>query len=444
MRKDKGLAFILLAGLFFMSLATGCTSGNDEEAKMPYHKEGNITVRLNILPVSTRLDLNSSVAEMIQSLRVIILDLDEGEVEENYYVKLNGLEAKPVANFQYFYTFVTKSGNKRLYLIANEESVEDISYKAPTGVTLPQELPDNLPELLNSYQPGDKEDPVAIGNIMNSLYFTPSYSADETGSIFIPYVSTYEEEIKEVQPTPGVVNELVEWTTYLVPVATKFTFTFNNYRESGVEIGGINMSYYHPDSYLFAHVGSDDITKTFNDETLYWVDWLAKVSEESGKITGSSQNGGFNTQYGWISDYEIPTDNYQSYVFVAPTDSFVVDGAQQPDNEDEDIIPTTVNVGPFYITESKNTLNPKTQTSSEAQIYSLTITLTDLNPAFLAPDFVNEPIVNLKSLFRNTSVIIRLNMTQGDVEVYAEVADWNREAVNGWLEKGDPPTGLPQ
>lgn len=449
MKKVTGFMIALLSGLFCIISATSCSGNQDENGVMDMdHKEGDIILHLNIFPLATRSYIDTPVTEMIQSLRVIIVDATHSLIEENYYVSLNGDEAnrvpKPVSNFQYYYTFTTSLGKKQLYLVANEETVEDIQYKQMDGVTLPQDLPSTLSGLLNSYESGMEIDLDDLSNVMNAIYFTPNYSPDynqPNNPIFLPYISTYEETIEEQVLKPGVVNDQIEWTTYLVPVATKFTFTFNNYRPSGVNVGGISMNYYHPDTYLFAHVGSIDLEKNFDGESLYWVDWLAKVAKASADYPGKNES--FNDNYGWISNYDIPnSNNYQEIIFLPGTSAFTVPGVGQPEDPDEEIIPETVSVGPFYLTESKNTLNPNTNQSSEDQLYFLTIPLEDMDEDSMAPDFEKVAIGNLHSLFRNTSVLIRLNMRVGKVEIYAEINDWDRQAVNGWVEKGDAPEGL--
>lgn len=425
---------ILVAAILF----TACHKNGD--ADITYPQDGNIKLIMSIVPLHTRSVSNSPVAEKISSLRIVVLNMDKSEIEANHYVALNGKEEKFTDNFQYFYTLSTTAGQKRFYLLANEGHVGEVAYKAASGVTLPADLGNNISTVLNSFSSGDGI--TDFINVMDAIYFTPSYEADN-GEIFIPYVSMYEETITPTPPTEY--NQAVELTTYLVPVATKFTFIFNNYRAAGIEVSGVSLDYRNTQNYLFAHVGSLDVTKKFQGDSYYWIDWLAKVSQAMADITGSSQNGSMNNTYGWISDYEMPGDQVQPRIFMAsgPDDTFIVPGAPQPENDDEEIIPQTVTIGPFFLGESKIMEPTVGDTSPERQLYHITIGLTDLTgDGSEAPDFTNVAIENLYSLFRNTNVVVTLNMRQGEVEIYAEVADWVRQDINGWLIKGDKPSGI--
>lgn len=440
---------IWFAALGLILSTTACSSDEKEYPDNGDMVQGNMKLVLNIHPLATRSITDQTVTEMIRSLRIIIIDSDSNEIEENKLVTLNGLEAKPVVNFQYFYTWITNTGNKRIILLANEESVSEIRYKPAEDVTLPAELPTDLSDLLDSYLPGEEADAETLYNILSSVYFTPDYEINDNSQIYLPYVATYEEEITKQVPDQNSdtwTQQPVEWTTYMVPVAAKFTFIFNNYREYPVNVNEITMRNGNLDNYLMAQVGGDDLYKVYDGTKYYWIDWLARVAQESADNTGSSENDAFNTANGWITDYEMPTDRSQEMIFMIAGDEeefgFAVPGAQIFNGEDGITVPTTVTAGPFYLPESQNYLNVNTGLLSTTQIYFLTIALQDTDPDAQTPVFENVGVPNLHSLFRDTSVLITLNFKSGDVEVYADVADWNQQAANGWLEKGDTPDFL--
>lgn len=440
----------LMAAMAMCLLGAGCSSDRDElTGDNELLPDGYMKLVLNIHPLATRSVTDLSVTERIQSLRIIIIDADEDVIEENKLVTLNnGIEAHAVENFQYFYTFVTHTGNKQLILLANEESIGAVSYNETPDMTLPADLPTDITDLLDSYPAGSEADASVLYNVLNAAYFSPDYTIDENSDIYLPYVALYEEEITE--PTPDqnsdtVTPQGIQWTTYMVPVAAKFTFIFNNFREHPVYVNEITLKNVNFDNYIMAHVGENDLYKNYDGEEYYWINWLAKVAQGSAGSTGS-QNAAFNTQYGWISDYEMPTSKSEEKTFMeaAPDEEFgfAVDGAQVFNPEEGEIVPSTVTAGPFYVPESMNYLNVATGQTSASQIYFLTIALADTEEGALVPTFENVAIPNLGALFRDTSVLITLNFKRGDVEVFAEVADWNTEAANGWLEKGDAPDFL--
>ena len=103
-------------------------------------------------------------------------------------------------------------------------------------------------------------------------------------------------------------------------------------------------------------------------------------------------------------------------------------------NENNGETPGTLNLGPFYVPESRNEITYEDAEKNKVteQQYRFTLKLDDTKTDATAPDF-DLVIENLKALFRNTHVIININMTEGDVKVYAEIQDWNHKYANGWV-----------
>ena len=382
---------------------------------------------LHISPVNIGEGNTGTITERIRTLRVIVLAQEKDSIEYN---KLITLEEKgfTASSFSYSMILPTVPGHKKLYFIANEESV-NINEES---VNIEGE--GKLSDWLDKFQPGtDKV--VDFETQIKGVYFSPEYTPDENGNIYLPYTSYY----GNLEAIEGA--EAKEITAYLVPVATKFIFNFTNSREKTVSVKGISLESINSDNYLFAQVGQIDSCKTFEEETdLYWVDWLAKVSKESQKHLGSSQNGSFNEKYGWISDYEMPSTEANKYVFVDEKEVLTIPGLTSDGTSD----PQTVTVGPFYVPESKYLLKKDDTTDDDAppsgeQVYYLTMGLEDTVDGKTAPDFTHVPIPNLRALFRNTYVIINVFMSQGDVKVYAEIQDWNHKKINGWVTEGQKP-----
>lgn len=435
MNKVFNNLFLVLLFLLAGNIMSSCSHSSDSPEENSSGKK-RAYLKFNISPVSTRAG-TSEYNEKIESLRIIIIDVGENIIECNHYVDLNDENSEPVfaSSLKYEYTWPTTPGTKKVYLFANEESVGTVSYEAKEGVTLPSDLDTSLESILNSDElnagPAD-----VYGDILESIYFSPSYTADTNGDYFLPYVSVYDNIVV------GNMAE-IEKEAYLVPVATKFTFNFVNMREYAINVKEISLYSANSSNFLFARVGSDDFTKTLPEETteLYWVDWLAEVSKLSQQNGGYSQNVNFNEKYGWITQYDLPaSEPLPTQQFFVVGDSWfpvygVLDNVESTDNE----TPGKYTAGPFYLPESRNFLNPNDNTSTDDQAYYLTMVLEETAEYKEAPTFEKVKIPNLKALFRNTNVIINITMEQGTIDVYAQIADWTLKSINGYLIEGNVP-----
>ena len=442
---------------------------------------------LHISPVNTRADASTDgVTEKIKSLRVIAISKDEegqnGVIEINRKVTFDNVVA--VEKFGYSLTWRTRAGKKDFYIFANEESVDAIH--VTTDATLPESLGTNptLTALLDCYPAAldadlddalkpegttanKTEDKTTSGEnassaqsraanfnaVINAAYFKPTYEI-EGGTVYLPYTTFYGnvDVAKIEEEEEDGVSQTADDTPYpmfLVPVATKFTFHFHNYRTNNVEIQKIEVSHTHTENFLLAQVGENDHDKKFGDETTpyYWVDWLAKVSEESQKTGSEGENITFNEKYGWISDYAMPKpDNKISSCLVslsaqpeqtAPSLPVIPAGAVA--SETDEIQPAHHSLGPFYVPESRNLVSD--YPAKTDQQYHLALHLKDVSQPDNVKKFEGLLIDNLKALFRNTSVIIDITLREGEVGVYAEIVPWNVKSANGWLIEGDAPNG---
>lgn len=446
---------------------------------------------LHISPVNTRADASTDrVAEKIQSLRVIAISKDDEEgknsvIEINRKVTFDNVVA--VEEFGYSLTWRTRAGKKDFYIFANEESVGSIQFTE--GTVLPEDLKDITPtltQLLDCYPAAfdadlkpegttakETEDKTTSGEnassaqsraanfnaVINAVYFAPTYEIQENEgkrTVYLPYTTFYGNvNVEEKETQEDDANRTADDSPYpmfLVPVATKFTFHFTNYRSNPVEINEITVDKIHSDNFLLAHVGSTEEHKDFDGTTLWWVDWLAKVSEASHE---DSDNTSFNKHYGWIADYALPAhaqSNPHSFVQREGTSGAAPYTVACKDETSAE--PGKCSLGPFYLPESRNEVTYDTTVKDEngqditqkvtEQIWYLTLRLHDTTSLPGAnPLFDMVPISNLKALFRNTSVIIDITLREGDVEIYAEIHDWNEKFANGWVTGGEDSAPLP-
>lgn len=402
-----------------------------------------IVLRINALDGSiTGPDIGDN-HEMVKSLRIIMLN--NGAVELNrYVVPGQAPEGINMANLDYILTVRTIPGSKKFYILANEESVGNSQFS--DGVTLPPDMPDNLHDYLESIVPDTDN---ALGgqnfeNIINAFYFRPDYKADAVGNIYLPY-ATYYDGYTVGSNAPSNATDPLQM--YLVPVATKFMFQFVNYRLNPVDINDITVSSTNLDNFLLARVNEPDISKNFDGTEYYWVDWLAKVSEASHSNPDFYDNVNFNEKYGWIYNYDMPSKTeVQPSQFVNAQNVKTVP-AGILDEQTEEITPNSLVLGPFYAPESWNTFTYTDETTKEEvtiQRYNLTLGLHDTSSLPVTdPVFENVAIDNLHALFRNTCVLIKVTMSSGPVEVYAEINPWNIKTANGWLVEGNAPSNNP-
>ena len=426
---------LFLTGLLMAAAMTGLSSCSDSNVARPDEdvNDGKITLALHITPLRTSRVTGSTNTdmEMVKSLRIVILN--DQYVECNKLVTFPG-NGVPVAQMNYDYLWQTVPGTKTFYLIANEESVNGLQYQFDEGATPPEgPYPSTLTDLCETYLP---DSDVAISGddfetMINAVYFQPDYTA-QSGNLYLPYISRYTEQ----QALPGASEQggvgVTDIKMYMVPVATKFLFNFVNWRPDPVEVTGISIDNIDDNNFLLARLAGSEIEKNFEGTSYYWVDWLAKVSEASQSATGYYENEEFNGINGWITSYSMPTASTLATSTLFSTEqgeSYMVPGAQDEET------PSNLAIGPFYQPESKN-LVQNTDASGQLitfQQYYLTIGLNDTDPNSTAPDFSGIGINNLQALFRNTNVVINITMRGGDIEIYAEIADWVPATANGWV-----------
>lgn len=389
-----------------------------------------VVLKINVQPIAASASTNPT--ERIRTLRIVIISKAEGEnasdtVECNRLLDMTDM---PALGYSRTWTWQSTSAEKDIFVIANEESAGQ-----------------DLSTLLASYAEGKQ----ALDFIerIEEYSFSPEYKV-ENGNIYLPYSFSRQ----GLTPQAGVVNDIKAW---LIPVATKFVFNFTNSREYAINVNGISMSKANVANYLLGRPGNGELIKQYNGQSMSWIDWLAEISRNSWGYPDFSGNEGFNGQVGWIADYELPNpDDSHVYTFIAENsdDVFTVKGATTTEENGETVVtPGKHTTQVYYIPESVNFIvsDDEGDDSSDSgdgestikeQRFFLTLLLEDTGNS-QAPPFNEVAIPNLGALFRNTYVIIDVNMAEGDIEVYAEIAPWNEKQANGWVEEGDAPSNNP-
>lgn len=388
-----------------------------------------VVLQLNIQPLSA----SANPTEKVKSVRVIVIKKGEGAEPDSIECnRLIDVPDMPARDYSYILRLNSSPGIKDIYVIANELSV------AP-----------NLTTLLSGY--AENKPSGNFADWIDGYAFAPTYTPDEKNDIYLPYSFSR----TGLEPKAGAVNPVNAW---LIPVATKFVFNFTNNRSYDVNVNGISMAYANKSNFLLGHPGSGEITKQYNGKDLYWADWLAEISKNSWTYPDYSGNEGYNREVGWISDYTLPSpQDYGVFTFIAQGsgDVFTVDAATtQVEDGVETTTPGKHSTPVFYLPESSNFIRLGSDLTNSAaeegegdseapeQRFYLTILLEDTGPSN-APEFKDVAIPNLKALFRNTYVIIDLTMSEGDIEVYAEIAPWTPKTANGWVNEGNAPSNNP-
>ena len=312
-------------------------------------------------------DAVDNPVEYMYTLRIVILH-ENGTVEHNMYIDFG--EIPQTECYRIFK--VTRNETKKIYLIANEENAST-----------------DLHEQLETLTTGN----TTFASIVDNFVFIPDYKNP------IPMSSVYDVPVKA--------ENLVEREFYLVRAATKFAFRFTNKRKSKVSIDAIHISDIAGATYLIPHK-REPLFMSFDDESLYWINWLKKVADESQQSPDDVE---LADKRGWIQAYDIPSEtSHQEDTVNGPLEVPSMTG----DQPGKAVFPV------FYLPESKK-LKAGSATYGE-QEYTLKLDMSE-NGKELS---FTKTFPNLEALFRNTHVLVDITFTEKDeVEVqvvpYAEV-----------------------
>lgn len=312
-------------------------------------------------------DAVDNPVEYMYTLRIVILH-ENGTVEHNMYIDFG--EIPQTECYRIFK--VARNETKKIYLIANEENAST-----------------DLHEQLETLTTGN----TTFASIVDNFVFIPDYKNP------IPMSSVYDVPVKA--------ENLVEREFYLVRAATKFAFRFTNKRKSKVSIDAIHISDIAGATYLIPHK-REPLFMSFDDESLYWINWLKKVADESQQSPDDVE---LADRRGWIQAYDIPSEtSHQEVTVNGPLEVPSMTG----DQPGKAVFPV------FYLPESKK-LKAGSATYGE-QEYTLKLDMSE-NGKELS---FTKTFPNLKALFRNTHVLVDITFTEKDevkvqVVPYAEV-----------------------
>ena len=312
-------------------------------------------------------DAVDNSVEYMYTLRIVILH-ENGTVEHNMYIDFG--EIPQTECYRIFK--LTRNETKKRYLIANEENAST-----------------DLHEQLETLTTGN----TTFASIVDNFVFIPDYKNP------IPMSSVYDVPVKA--------ENLVEREFYLVRAATKFAFRFTNKRKSKVSIDAIHISDIAGATYLIPHK-REPLFMSFDDESLYWINWLKKVADESQQSPDDVE---LADKRGWIQAYDIPSEtSHQEVTVNGPLEVPSMTG----DQPGKAVFPV------FYLPESKK-LKAGSATYGE-QEYTLKLDMSE-NGKELS---FTKTFPNLKALFRNTHVLVDITFTEKDevkvqVVPYAEV-----------------------
>lgn len=322
--------------------------------------------------------------ELMHSLRIIILD-DKGKVERVRTADISS----GVNSYKFPLAIPVTPGAKRIFLIANEESV---NYETAEGA-----------EPLTAYFNSINEGQGGISDALSEMVFTPDYTKS------LPMSSSYDVEL-----TPGNNEE----TFYVVRVATKFDVTIKNNRSDAVTLNAFSVNSVADKSFLYPKFTREGIItvkdgkKGFvfdNDTPLHWVDWLYLVCEES----QTKPNPPTADERGWIMEYSIPTG--------------AIHTPEQWSATGQEIAPNgTLTLPTHYCPESRLLPTPAIEpfhadAKGIEQQYKVALTLTSGGQQKM----FEAALPNLRALFRNTHVKITITLNELDIVWRIYVNPWN-------------------
>lgn len=339
-------------------LLAACSSGTNGymDEVWPDDHTATLILRTALLDKTRAIDTPAdNPVEYMYTLRIVILHAD-GSVEHNVYVDFGNTPQTECFRV----LKVTRNETKKIYLIANEKSVSS-----------------ELHGKLEALAAGDN----TFRSIVDELHFVPDYK------IPIPMSSVYDVPVNE--------ESLVERQFYLVRAATKFTFRFTSKRKSEVSVDAIRISRVAALTYLMPH--KQNMFLSFDDVSLYWIDWLKKVADESQQ---SPDDVTLADRRGWIQDYAIPLGQIQQEVTVhGPLIVPYMTGDQ----------PGTSVFPVFYLPESKNLKTGENVYG--VQEYTLMLDMSENGKKL---PLYTQLFPNLKALFRNTHVLVDVMFTEKD------------------------------
>lgn len=396
---------IILTALLCMAALMSCNVVYDHYPEEDDEADRVLLVLRFTPAATTRADSDSR--ELMHSLRVVLLD-DAGMVEYNRLVNGTELFGGGLTDLNYSErvgVIPTRPGDKKIFLVANEESVTAV--KGVAGFS------GSLTALLNGVGAGD----AGFEAMIKSVSFSPDYSQEN-----IVLSSSYKFNI-------GAAEKRATRTFSLVHAATKFDFEFLNLVGDELRIDDLSVSAVADEMYLMANFGNtaaEDKTVPYGGDALPWIEWLEKVCNATNASPVDPDNEWVNSDYGWITDYELPGTSGHTPLSIGKGTLIPASASAVPN----------FFLGPVYSLESKYV----PQTGDQKYSFSITLTNTvdDTSKTFerLLTDIPADggSVPNLKTLFRNThvktTIVINKKAEEIELELRIGVCPWYNETID--------------
>lgn len=434
---------------------------SEPEQQSPEAATGEKMLSLRIGTLNSTSSSSDEITERIKSLRIIILS--DGFIEYNQKFDYSQGESAPKKAEGTIETLkrATVAGNKKFYLIANEESVPEIHFDGKSAADLPEGITDgnSLSDFLNHFTKDKLPSGGTLGfsnsgtgnkfeELINAAYFAPEYTPNEDNEVYLLYTSYYDGITADDDQTKTLTH-----TMYLVPAATKFTFNLYNYRNQPVVLDGMTLRALNSYNYIFAQLAESEKVKTLEDESLWWVDWLEKVGNGTNNAWEKSEHSiedldDYNQKVGWIENYFLPLANESTNspidISLEKYNGEIWKVDQLRNIEEPPVITIT-----RYFTESKNlgkrlVLDEESNSYYEVdgQLYQVQFKVHEIREGNIEAEtstsaFMN--IDNLYALFRGTHVIIEVDMYESVVQVFCLIEEWgwNETIYKGYVQEDD-------
>lgn len=400
MKRVIKIIMLSIGWVFACWMLSACSSAMEEpDNGISDGSTATLTIHTAVPGAGTRADDNIPEREKIDRLHIIVVD------KETNTVDYNRLHSFPNRDGSTYTIGLDKGGKKLLYLLAN---TEDLGLVIPSkGDTWNDEVDDyfitSLPEgrlpFTSKYEVEVAEEEEDTAGDETTDGDTP---ADGDGTTEGDTPADDAPEIPE------------DYTCYIAIAAVKFSFTFTNGTENEIEVSDFKISSIADCSYLFPH----------NKD---WDEWVENVTGDGEKK--------------YFTNYEIPSEEAEHYVFTVPIPSSGNEGESEAGtgtSTSSFTVPTgennTYTIPDFYCHESKYLPYPDVTEQHYTIHFSIDGKSYDAE--------IKDNTGALKSLIRSTHVIVNIEINKlagsddRQIVVWGKITDWTTDtAIEGGLEE---------